>query len=60
MSDKPRTGNVSGKERVETRDGASGLPAAPKILINSVSGEIMVEPYRTLDAAALNKVQGRD
>jgi hypothetical protein len=53
MSDRPKTGNVSGKELVETRDGASGLPAAPKILINSVSGEIMVEPYRTLDAAAL-------
>jgi cystathionine beta-lyase family protein involved in aluminum resistance len=44
MSDRPRIGKVAGKELEETRTGASGLPAAPKILINSVSGEVMVAP----------------
>jgi hypothetical protein len=60
MSDKPRMGNNSGREREDTWGGASGLPAAPKMLINSVSGEVMVAPYCSLDAAALKKVQGKD
>ena len=57
MSDKPRIGNTSGSELEETRGGASGLPAAPRMLINSVSGEVMVAPFCSLDAAAPRKVQ---
>ena len=60
MSDRPRIGKVAGKELEETRAGASGLPAAPRILINSVSGEVMVAPYCSLDAATLKKIQRRD
>ena len=55
MSDKPRIGSASGRELEETRGGASGLPAAPRMLINSVSGEVMVAPFCSLDAAALKK-----
>ena len=60
MSDKPRIGNSSGRERDESFAGASGLPAAPKMLINSVSGEVMVARFSSLDAAVPIKVQGRD
>jgi hypothetical protein len=60
MSDKPRTGNTSGSELEETRGGGSGLPAAPRMLTNSVSGEVMVAPFSSLDAAAPKKVHGRD
>ena len=42
MSDRPRMGRRSGRELEETRDGASVLPEAPKMLINSVSGEVMI------------------
>jgi hypothetical protein len=45
MSDKPRIGSFSGKELEETRGGASGLPAAPRMLINSVSGVLMIAPF---------------
>ena len=41
MSDRPRIGSTSGRERAETFVGASGLPAAPRMLMNSVSGEVM-------------------
>jgi hypothetical protein len=60
MSDKPRIGKTSGNELEETRCGTSGLPAAPKMLMNSVSGEVMVELSSTLDAVAPKKVQGRN
>ena len=45
MSDRPRMGSISGSELDETRGGASGLPAAPRMLINSVSGEVMIAPF---------------
>ena len=58
MSDKPRMGRTSGKERAEMRD--AGTPAspelAPKILMNSVSGEVIVVPFMTLDAPVSQKV----
>jgi hypothetical protein len=60
MSDRPRIGKVAGRELEETRTGASGLPAAPRILINSVSGEVIIAPYCNLDAAALKRVQRSD
>ena len=41
MSDSPRIGNRSGKELDETREGASVFPEAPRMLINSVSGEVI-------------------
>jgi hypothetical protein len=57
MSDRPRMGRVSGRELEETRAGASGLPAVPNMLMNSVSGEVIVRTSRNLDAAALKVVQ---
>jgi hypothetical protein len=58
MSDKPSTGRASGKELEETRGGASGLPAAPRILINSVSGELMIATFCKLDAGRPKKFRG--
>ena len=55
MSDRPRMGRTSGSEVEETSEGTSGLPAAPIMLINSVSGVLMIGPCYTLDAAARNK-----
>jgi len=42
MSDRPRIGKTPGRELEETRGGVSGLPVAPRILMNSLSGEVMV------------------
>jgi hypothetical protein len=42
ISERPRIGRASGRERDEIREASSGLPAAPRMLINSVSGEVMV------------------
>ena len=38
---KAEDGQASGQGMAETRAGASGFPAAPRMLINSVSGEVM-------------------
>ena len=46
-----------GSEWAETRAGASGFPAAPRMLINSVSGEVIVASFCKLDAAAPEKIQ---
>jgi hypothetical protein len=35
-------GRFSGSERAEMRDGASDFSALPNMLINSVSGEVIV------------------
>jgi hypothetical protein len=48
MSERPRTGSFSGRELDDTRIGASGLPEAPRMLINSVSGEVMIAPFCNL------------
>src|SRR5258708_28591249 len=58
MSDKPNTGRASGNELEDTRGGASGLPAAPRILINSVSGELMIATFCNLDAGRPKKFRG--
>ena len=42
MSERPRTGTVSGRERDEIRGGASDFSEAPRMLINSVSGDVVV------------------
>jgi len=53
MSERPRMGRVCGNECADTRAGASGFPAAPRMLINSVSGDVIERFYRyRLDAAA--------
>ena len=57
MSDRPRIGRISGSTREETRSGVSALPAVPRILINSVSGEVMIKPTRGLDAGARGELQ---
>ena len=41
MSDRPRIGSVSGSEREEIRGGDPEF-SVPKILTNSVSGEVIV------------------
>jgi hypothetical protein len=43
MSDKPRIGSVSGSEREEIRGGGPVL-SVPKMLTNSVSGDVIVVP----------------
>ena len=58
ISASPRIGRISGKERVETRDASSVFSAAPRMLTNSVSGDVVViipafRPRR------LRKVQAR-
>src|SRR5581483_815996 len=66
MSDSPRIGSTSGKEREEIRGGVVSPPpdVAPKMLMNSVSGEVMVASFPILDAAPPQKIQkyllGRD
>jgi hypothetical protein len=45
ISESPRIGRTCGREWAETRAGASGLPEAPRILINSVSGEVIVASF---------------
>src|SRR5277367_4417540 len=44
MSDNPSTGSTSGSERAEMRAGTGSAPpdAAPKMLMNSVSGEVIL------------------
>jgi hypothetical protein len=55
-------GMTSGMEREEMRSGGASLPAlppdvAPKILMNSVSGEVMVAPFHfCCELAALPKI----
>ena len=43
MSDKPRMGKASGNEREEIRGGGPEL-SVPKMLTNSVSGDVIVVP----------------
>jgi hypothetical protein len=50
MSDRPKIGKRSGNELEETLEGASVFPAAPRMLINSVSGEVMIANQQLLDA----------
>src|SRR5690242_9116881 len=58
MSDRPSTGRFSGKERAEMREGASDFSAPPRILTNSVSGEVIVVSIK-LDAVAREKIHAR-
>src|SRR5208282_6582197 len=52
MSDRPRIGSVSGSEREEMRGGDDAeFSGASKMLTNSVSGEVIVTPAFSLDAA---------
>jgi hypothetical protein len=48
-SESPSTGTVSGNEREEIR-GGSAVAAAPMMLMNSVSGEVIVACCCQLDA----------
>ena len=43
---------ASGSEREDTVGGVSGLPEAPRMLINSVSGEVMMALLPMRDALA--------
>jgi len=48
---KAETGRTSGSDREEMREGASGFGPVPRMLINSVSGEVIVASVCSLDAA---------
>ena len=42
MSDKPRMGSTSGSDREETRLGSSDFSPEPRMLMNSVSWELVI------------------
>jgi hypothetical protein len=51
-------GSTSGREREEMRGGVSDPPLVPRMLINSVSGEVIVALVcNKLDADARKKFQ---
>src|ERR1700722_9662138 len=55
MSDRPRMGRTCGTERDEMRPGTASVPpdVAPKMLINSVSGDVMIAAFNYWIAAEL-------
>ena len=56
MSDRPRMGNVSGNERDEMREGSSGFPVVPMMLINSVSDGVI---FALVNAYCLESSPGK-
>src|SRR4029079_9400482 len=55
ISERPRIGRTWGSEWAETRAGASGFTPARTMVIDSVSGEVIVASFYILDAAALKR-----
>src|SRR6266853_3435920 len=57
MSERPRMGSTSGND-LPAREMAVSLPAvgAPRMLMNSVSGEVILWPLSGLDAEARQKL----